>query len=315
MQYPKGWYCAGRSEDFPPDPKQFTLFNKEWVSRRVDGELIIHQNECPHMGASLAGGECVGERIKCPYHEWEFDRQGIYQNTGYARLSLKLHSLTVFEVFDMVFVYNNDYNEEGQKSRSVQSKLVDHIYKGIYTKTPIVRVDSINTNWINIFSNVGDVGHFASVHGFPQDVEQSTFVTDLSFTNSMLFPSQGLSVSLEAYGPGMTFINIYQGDLNMTIRGLGMTTPVTDTSSIITQAWVGAGKWKDTTLPDEKSFLDVLDMISYKVEEDFPVWNNLPPYPVRPMYTKSDKVLCDFHDWVKSLPVTNWRERVNPELF
>ena len=28
---------------------------------------------CPHMGASLADGELVGERVRCSWHEWSFD--------------------------------------------------------------------------------------------------------------------------------------------------------------------------------------------------------------------------------------------------
>ena len=28
---------------------------------------------CPHMGASLADGRLLGERVRCSWHEWTFD--------------------------------------------------------------------------------------------------------------------------------------------------------------------------------------------------------------------------------------------------
>jgi nitrite reductase (NADH) small subunit/3-phenylpropionate/trans-cinnamate dioxygenase ferredoxin subunit len=30
-------------------------------------------DDCPHMGASLADGKLVGERVQCHWHAWNFD--------------------------------------------------------------------------------------------------------------------------------------------------------------------------------------------------------------------------------------------------
>ncbi len=47
------------------------------VYRTESGELAAMDRLCPHMGASLAKGKVVGEKIVCPFHAWEYGRDGV----------------------------------------------------------------------------------------------------------------------------------------------------------------------------------------------------------------------------------------------
>ncbi len=38
----------------------------------VDGQVCAIDDFCPHMGASLAGGEVEGDIVTCPWHGWRF---------------------------------------------------------------------------------------------------------------------------------------------------------------------------------------------------------------------------------------------------
>ncbi len=40
---------------------------------RVQGQLHAMKDACPHMGASLADGTIVGDRVRCFMHDWSFD--------------------------------------------------------------------------------------------------------------------------------------------------------------------------------------------------------------------------------------------------
>ena len=40
---------------------------------RVEGEIFVIDNRCPHAGASLAAGVVEGKRVFCRIHYWEFD--------------------------------------------------------------------------------------------------------------------------------------------------------------------------------------------------------------------------------------------------
>ena len=50
---------------FRSGPYQIALF------RRGD-EVSAIDNECPHAGASLCGGDTDGAVVVCPFHGWEF---------------------------------------------------------------------------------------------------------------------------------------------------------------------------------------------------------------------------------------------------
>ena len=44
------------------------------VFRLADPErVIVLDDECPHAGGSLAGGDVDGHTVACPWHQWEFD--------------------------------------------------------------------------------------------------------------------------------------------------------------------------------------------------------------------------------------------------
>lgn len=48
------------------DGKQVAIF-------RTQNAWIAVSDACPHMGASLADGKIVGEKIECSWHGWKFD--------------------------------------------------------------------------------------------------------------------------------------------------------------------------------------------------------------------------------------------------
>jgi nitrite reductase (NADH) small subunit len=53
----------------------------------LDGELIAHSVECPHLLGPLDGCEVVTGAIRCPWHGYSFDlRTGLCSNGGSLRL-------------------------------------------------------------------------------------------------------------------------------------------------------------------------------------------------------------------------------------
>jgi nitrite reductase/ring-hydroxylating ferredoxin subunit len=46
---------------------------REFALLNVDGELIAIDDACPHMRASLSGGEVKGRTVTCSWHGWQFD--------------------------------------------------------------------------------------------------------------------------------------------------------------------------------------------------------------------------------------------------
>jgi phenylpropionate dioxygenase-like ring-hydroxylating dioxygenase large terminal subunit len=76
-EIPSAWHFVGESRAFGPQPGSFKLYDKEFVVfRDSKGELAVLSAHCPHMGANLCMGKVSGDRLVCPFHEWEFGVDG-----------------------------------------------------------------------------------------------------------------------------------------------------------------------------------------------------------------------------------------------
>lgn len=74
----EGWYLALPSAQLPRGrARSVEIFGQRVVFFRArDGEVRALDAWCPHMGADLGVGDVVEDRVRCPYHHWEFDGTG-----------------------------------------------------------------------------------------------------------------------------------------------------------------------------------------------------------------------------------------------
>jgi hypothetical protein len=66
---------------------------------------------CPHLGARLDKGCVVGDRIRCPFHHFEFDTAGDCVATGIGALpppTARLFTFPVVERYGFIWVFNGD---------------------------------------------------------------------------------------------------------------------------------------------------------------------------------------------------------------
>ncbi|MBL1178680.1 aromatic ring-hydroxylating oxygenase subunit alpha [Pantanalinema sp. GBBB05] len=73
------WLCVGREADIPNPGDYLTCMVGDQpmlVIRNNDGGLRSFHNVCPHRGARMLKGQGHCNRIICPYHGWNFDREG-----------------------------------------------------------------------------------------------------------------------------------------------------------------------------------------------------------------------------------------------
>lgn len=73
------WHPVARSIDIPPgDVVKATLLERDLaIWRDDDGEVGVVDDLCSHRGTRLTDGAVTDAGcIQCPYHAWEFDRDG-----------------------------------------------------------------------------------------------------------------------------------------------------------------------------------------------------------------------------------------------
>jgi phenylpropionate dioxygenase-like ring-hydroxylating dioxygenase large terminal subunit len=76
-EWPASWYVFCASHELGRKPLARRAFGRELVAFRTPGGRVgVMLGRCVHMGANLAGGQVVGECLRCPFHHWEFDTAG-----------------------------------------------------------------------------------------------------------------------------------------------------------------------------------------------------------------------------------------------
>jgi nitrite reductase/ring-hydroxylating ferredoxin subunit len=163
-EFPVGWFVIAETKNLKQGEIQTHQFcGKEVVLyRTVSGQAVVTDAYCPHMGAHLGcGGAIVGEEIKCPFHGFQFDKNGTCTKTGYDTKPsprAKLYSWPVEEKFGLIFCY---YNPE----RIVPDWGIKDIDMKGWTDFKI-QTWKLVSNPIEISENSVDIGHFAHIHGF-----------------------------------------------------------------------------------------------------------------------------------------------------
>jgi len=77
--YDQSWYpLALSSEVGPGQIAARDFFDGRVVVYRTDsGRAQVMSAYCRHLGASLEVGEVIGEDIRCAFHHWKYDRDGV----------------------------------------------------------------------------------------------------------------------------------------------------------------------------------------------------------------------------------------------
>jgi vanillate O-demethylase monooxygenase subunit len=71
------WYLAAWSEEVMTAPFARTILNEQvLIYRTSDGSAVALSDRCPHRFAPLHLGQVREDRIQCPYHGLQFDRDG-----------------------------------------------------------------------------------------------------------------------------------------------------------------------------------------------------------------------------------------------
>ena len=70
------WHPIGRIDSFSDTPTRIELVGDPYVVVRLDGQVKVFADVCPHRYARLSDGVVVGSNIQCPYHGWQFGANG-----------------------------------------------------------------------------------------------------------------------------------------------------------------------------------------------------------------------------------------------
>jgi phenylpropionate dioxygenase-like ring-hydroxylating dioxygenase large terminal subunit len=130
----------------------------------MDGMPRVYDAHCPHLGTHLGhGGRMVGDRLECPFHGWQFDRDGRCVAAPLARAipgRTRLRAWRVREVNGVVLAWYDpeDGAPDWEMPELPERSLPD------WTALRPAKHWTIRTHAQEILENGIDCAHFPHVH-------------------------------------------------------------------------------------------------------------------------------------------------------
>jgi 3-ketosteroid 9alpha-monooxygenase subunit A len=110
---PTGWFqVAWSAEVGIGEVCRMKYFDTELIAwRSATGEVVVMDAFCEHLGAHLGyGGHVEGDRIVCPFHGWEWNREGRNVCVPYEKHPNKgrrIRSYPVAELNESIFIWHD----------------------------------------------------------------------------------------------------------------------------------------------------------------------------------------------------------------
>jgi len=159
LSFPKSWYPLCRSSDVKRGKviRQIAFGVPLAIYRTHQGQVGVLNATCVHMGADLSRGRVVGERLRCPLHEWEFGANGRCEHipaTSEIPERAWQTPLCTQEHYGLVFAFLG-----GEPAFPLPGFPADAT-----PQTSHVQMMEFNTPYQVLASNSYDAQHFSSVH-------------------------------------------------------------------------------------------------------------------------------------------------------
>ncbi|NJL09874.1 MAG: aromatic ring-hydroxylating dioxygenase subunit alpha, partial [Calothrix sp. SM1_7_51] len=108
-RFVEGWYWAIPSRNVKKgEVKPVTLMGRDLaIFRGENGQPVAFDAYCPHMGAHLAEGKVEGNALRCFFHNWEYNSEGMCVDVPCLgeSLPIKLKTWPVAEKYGMIWVW------------------------------------------------------------------------------------------------------------------------------------------------------------------------------------------------------------------
>ena len=232
---PNGWFAVAQSQELRAGRVlERRYFGREWVLWRAGaGEPVMQEAYCPHLGAHLGGGTVQGDHLRCPFHGFEYARDGTCARTSNGRTPprVRLRTLPLRESAGLVLGY---WHADGE-SPSWEPPRIDGAG---FTPFKFLR-RAFRGHPQEICENSSDLVHFGPTHGYVEPhaiaaprVDGHVLRVDYGMHRSLDFlgmpkRSAPLLFSAEVYGLGFSRVHARMPSIGVEADLLVMPTPIT----------------------------------------------------------------------------------------
>ncbi|MEA5621040.1 aromatic ring-hydroxylating dioxygenase subunit alpha [Cronbergia sp. UHCC 0137] len=164
----EGWYWVIPSENLQVgEVKPVKILGRNLVIYRgQDKRAVIFDAYCPHMGAHLCEGTVEGNELRCVFHHWKFDAEGICVDIPYLDqpLHLKAKTWPTAEQYGMIWVWTGEVPQQPLpflpewENREYDFSLGK--YSVINCHPNVMMINAIDTQHFNIIHKVRSLFEF-----------------------------------------------------------------------------------------------------------------------------------------------------------
>ncbi len=312
--YPRGWYLAAHSDELAPkEVKSLQLFGEDVVLfRDANGEAHLVDAYCPHLGAHLGhGGVVVGERIRCPFHGWEYEgRSGMCQrlaNGDPVPPKARLRRWPIAEVDGMILVW---FHETGEAPSWEFGGFPEHRDSGWSEWSH--QTWRLRARIQDVAENDADVSHSPVMHGFTDDIPALELTTEGPRLHWLMRARLNLGafgvpripglpdrvpseISVTRWGMSLGWVRNYlffPREFQFRTQTLATTTPI-DADHVQLTVRHRIRKMPAITKLVLRNYARLFNRT---VEQDIVIWENK-IYRPRPVASRSDWAILKFRQW------------------
>jgi phenylpropionate dioxygenase-like ring-hydroxylating dioxygenase large terminal subunit len=268
------------------------------VFRGQSGAVQVLSAYCPHLGADLAVGDVQGDTVRCAFHHWQYNRDGICVKTGIGDPpppTACLFKFPTVEKHGLIWAFNG---EEPLFAIPDFPYPEDELITKVEAFDTLLPVDP----WV-ICCNTPDMQHIKALHGITFD--QADPDTDIEWTDhSMLYDFKGRHASGEPieYRVGIFGTSIFYQSSVFNGRWFGFIAPFgLPRPGQCTTYMIIAARRADGGDAANEAFLNfAMDLEKKVVSEDVPIMQTIRFKPGT--LTKSDKALSKFLQYLRNFP-------------
>lgn len=272
------WYLVEQTDQ--NHPAVIELFDRTEISWHTGDSRVIGQRFCPHAGADLAKGNVESAALVCPFHRFRFNACGIADSACPAlpvRATSSAHGGTlVWSGHDVPQWGAPDVEIVPDSHVVVEDAVFD-----------------LHASMLEIVENVGDSGHFTSVHGAvrpPEDLTAAASGHRLQVTSRHSLGSSYFRLKVTAEGPGVVISEFGRGPW---LRAVALHQPVarrkTRVRFIVTMPSVVA----DGRRPIAMLALPLAERLRAELLEDDEIWRHRDPS----FDSRRDPILDTIRSW------------------
>ena len=165
------WYAVEFGRQVGDGPLQVKVHGHDLVLwRSPNGTINAQSDLCVHRGGSLAGGEVVGDCVRCPYHGWRYDTEGacveIPANRGDLPIPRKarIDTYPCVERYGFVWVFLGDLAAEQRPPLPELYGMELHTEARAEGFRAVQGEFTWNANYDRVLENAIDIAHTPFVH-------------------------------------------------------------------------------------------------------------------------------------------------------